>query len=230
MTKHIGRALVVLTGTMLAGAMLATPASAHHNIPHVEVSEPGECGVLTINSAWVEDTHRAEDAKLVVQVGNEQYVADIGESIEVGPFDMDEARIFWRVWGGGERDYDDPPLSDLDALLEHLNAGGDELDFDVPGVAWNLVTVEGCVEDDDDDVEPTPSPSTPADDDNDDADNVDDGKDDDAGTGGGDADDSDTLPVTGAPAALIAGAGAALLGAGLVLRWALKRRAPKFVV
>src|SRR5690606_18386362 len=28
MNKHIGRALVVFTGTMLAGAMLATPASA----------------------------------------------------------------------------------------------------------------------------------------------------------------------------------------------------------
>ena len=222
MTKHIGRALAVLTGTMLAGAMLATPASAHHNIPHVEVSEPGECGVLTISSAWSEDTHRVENAKLVVQVGNEQYVADIGESIEVGPFDMDEARIFWRVWGGGERDYDSPPLSDLDALLEHLNAGGSELDFDVPGVAWHLVVVEGCVEDDDDDVEPTPSPSpspsTPADDDDDDVDDVDDGKDD------------DTLPVTGAPAALIAGAGAALLGAGLVLWWAMKRRTPKFDV
>jgi len=38
------------------------------------------------------------------------------------------------------------------------------------------------------------------------------------------------LPVTGAPAALIAGAGAALLGAGLVLWWAMKRRTPKFDV
>jgi hypothetical protein len=139
-------------GLALAVAWAGT-AQAGHNVPELTVGEPGECGTVTFSTAWPIAEHQVANTVLVVQAADEQHVAAVGESIEVGPFDTESATIRYRVWGGGERDYDVPPLDDLDALLAHLDAGGDVLDADAPGVAWLTLDVKGCA--------PEPSPTTP---------------------------------------------------------------------
>lgn len=200
----------------LAGLLLAAPAAAHHATPTAEVTT-GDCGEVTITTTWSADEHQVDTAALVVLVGDEVHTAPIGESITVGPFEADTT-VQYRVWGGGERDYDDPPLADLEALLSYLDQGGSELAPDAPGVAWHELTVEGCPAEEED-LEPTPEPTPttpPADDDTA------------GGTGGGDADDSDTLPVTGSPALLLAGGAVLLLAAGGVTVLMSRRRRVSF--
>jgi LPXTG-motif cell wall-anchored protein len=143
--------------------------------------------------------------------------APVGESITVGPFEADTL-IQWRVWGGGERDYDNPSLPDLEVLLAYLEQyPGGELDATAP-VAWHELTVYGCPpatptpdRTPDATTSPTPEPTeeptvgpddeTPA-----------------PGQGGG-----DQLPLTGASVPLLVGGALALalVGAGL---WLLVRR------
>ena len=238
MTKHIGRALTVLAGTMFAGATLAVPASAtptQESPITVVQSDCADGGKVTIKISGVEYnvSSGVKTAGLAARVNGEvfanmqvehpdgTYSAD--EELVIGPFEVDTV-VEYRWFAGPIRNdlpmwnmEDHPDWADTVEERESTEKRHWDARDDAPFVTWHTFNAKGC--------------PAPADDDNDDdADNVDDGKDDDAGTGGGDADDSDTLPVTGAPAALIAGAGAALLGAGLVLLWALKRRTPKFVV
>lgn len=260
MNKHIGRALAVFMGTMLAGALLAAPASA--------------ATAQDVNDAELLSTSDASDASeylsiTVAVTGNCTATITYTNSIP------DEFPGSWAYWGdyrvgdeAGRPDSEFPDLpvdSDGELAVDEYQDGHNHgvtpeqtitsgpLAGEMFGLQYNPVlihrgatrTVPVTVD------APTTlaawikrGPEQPwyvgevkvevpcerTDDDDDDADNVDDGKDDDAGAGGGDADDNDTLPVTGAPAALIAGAGAALLGAGLVLWWAMKRRTPKFDV
>jgi hypothetical protein len=143
----------------LAGALaLAGVAHADHNLPTVTVSAPDDCGTTTISAAWSTDTHKVATAALVVQTDTEHYVAPIGESITVGPFDTATATIRYRVWGGGERNYDSPALTQagLDELIAWLEEDDTRLptDADAPGVAWHVVEVEGC------EPEPTDEPTT----------------------------------------------------------------------
>lgn len=225
---------------LLAGALaLASPASANHNSVDVIVGNPGECGTTEITTAWAEADHTVATTVLVVQAGGEQQTAAVGESLSVGPFDSAEATIRWRIWGGGERAHDDPPLTDLAALVAHLEGGGGELDADPPGVAWHEVVVKGC--------EPDPDPTKPPAGGGDDLDCSDFATQEDAqaeldkdpsdphdldrdgdgiacealpsGGQGGGGDDNGGLPVTGASAPqLLGGAGAlGLVGGGLYL-------------
>ena len=195
---------IIRWGTVLgavAALAFAAPAAAHHATPTATVVE-GECGETTIATAWPDDVadHRVDTAALVVLVDGEVTTAAIGETVTVGPFEADTT-VQWRLWGGGERDYDDPPLADLEALLAHLDQGGSEL-TDAPGVAWHSLEVTGCPEPD-----PTTPPTTapPADDE------------DDAGGTGGESPAPGAgaeLPTTGVPTWGLAAAGGALLLAG----------------
>ena len=206
----------VAVGAM-AGLLLAAPAAAHHATPTAEVAT-GDCGEVTITTTWGADEHQVDTAALVVLVGDEVHTAPIGESITVGPFEADTT-VQYRVWGGGERDYDDPPLADLGELVEWLRDNpGQELHPDAPGVAWHSLEVTGCPEPDPTTPPTTPTPTTPPADDDDTA----------GGTGGGDADDSDTLPVTGSPALLLAGGAVLLLTAGTAVYLAARRRRVTF--
>lgn len=202
----------------LAGLLLAAPAAAHHATPTVTVVE-GECGEVTITTAWPDDVadHRVDTAALVVLVDGEVSTAAIGESVTVGPFEADTT-VQYRIWGGGERDYDDPPLTDLEALLAYLDQGGSELSPDAPGVAWHSLEVPGCpADEEEEDLEPTPepTPTTPPADDDDDA----------GGAGGG---DDDTLPVTGSTTVLLGGGAVLLLGLGAGVYLAARRRRVSF--
>src|SRR5690606_8509226 len=86
----------------------------------------------------------------------------------------------------------------------------------VPEPPWYVgeVKVEVPCEHDDDTPPTTPTPTTPPADDDDTA----------GGTGGADADDSDTLPVTGAPALLLAGGAVLLLAVGAGVYLVARRR------
>src|SRR5690606_9509967 len=81
-----------------------------------------------------------------------------GEPVTVGPFDKASVTVKWRVWGGGERNYDSPALTQagLDELIAWLEEDDTRLptDVDAPGVAWHVVEVEGC------EPEPTDEPTT----------------------------------------------------------------------
>lgn len=191
---------------------LATPASAHHNIPSVDVQE-GECGAVTIGTEWTQDTHTVANTVLVVQAHGEQHTAPIGEQLEIGATEQETATIRWRIWGGGERNYDNPALDSLPDLLDHLDGGGDVLDPDAPGVAWHKLYVDGCPPEEDPTPTPTPEPSTPAVPEEEEP----------GGEGGG-----DELPVTGASTGIMAGAAAGLVGLGGALYLVARRRRVSF--
>lgn len=255
MTKHIGRALAVLTGTMLAGAMLATPANATTAQDDTELpSDRGDSEYLSVTitvtdncAATITYTNSVPDGL----PGSWAYWGDYRVGDEEGAPDSDfpplprddDGQLIIEDYADAhdhgvtpEQQITVGPLAgtafglQYNPVLIHRGATRTvnvEVDAPTTLAAWIKRGPEQEWYVGEVNVE---VPCERTDDDDDDADNVDDGKDDDAGAGGGDADDNDTLPVTGAPAALIAGAGAALLGAGLVLWWAMKRRTPKFDV
>lgn len=168
MVKRLAVTVGLALGLVLS---FTAPAQAHHNVPDFTIGEIGDCGEVTVSSAWsispdADDSHDVDNTRLVVRYQGEgspaQIDAPIGEPITIGPFEQD-ITVDVRIWGGGERDYDVPPLEDLDALVEHLEQTDDpvgdglsdgELDLDVPGVAWESFEVEGCPEDD---ATPTPT-------------------------------------------------------------------------
>jgi hypothetical protein len=199
-------------GVFGAAAVLAVaaPAAAHHNEVPATVDVDG-CE-LAAQTTWALDEHQVATTVLVVRVDGQVTTAAVGEPL-VLPLPPGTTAVDWRVWGGGERDYDSPPLDGLDALLVYLEAGGGELDADAPGVAWHTVAVAGCPA-----PTPTPTPTagpspspgvspaaTPG------------ATSPPAAAGGG-------LPVTGAPVLALAGAGVGLLGLGGGAVWLARRR------
>src|SRR5690606_22486442 len=111
--EHLMRKVIAAAaaGLIVGVAFAAGTAFADHNTPSVTVSEPGECGTTTITTSWPSDTHQVANAALVVQAGDDYRVAAIGEPVTVGPFDTADVTIRYRVWGGGERNYDSPALT-----------------------------------------------------------------------------------------------------------------------
>lgn len=132
-----------LTTTLLGALALAGPAQAHHNGVDVQVAHTRPCDEITFTSGWEIAEHQVASTVVVVRVAGQVQSAPVGTPLAAGPF-AEPTTVEWRVWGGGERGYDHPPLDDLDALLAHLAAGGGELDPDTPGVAWHRLYVDGC--------------------------------------------------------------------------------------
>jgi LPXTG-motif cell wall-anchored protein len=152
----ISRWAAVAVGLAVGGLALASPASAHHNEVSVDIQADG-CQ-LTASSAWASDEHLSPNAVVVVRVAGEVHTAEVGDQLDV-ELAPGTTAVQWRTWGGGERDYDDPALQDLQDLLDHLQAGGDVLDGDAPGVAWHELAVEGCEPEPTPTVDPTPDPT-----------------------------------------------------------------------
>src|SRR5690606_36466804 len=161
------RVKIIRWGAVLGAVValaFATPASAHHNEAQATITFDG-C-TLSGASEWEIDDHQVGNTVLVVRVDGQVWSAPVGELLEI-TLEPGTQSVDWRVWGGDERDYDSPPLADLDALVEYLAAGGGELDVDAPGVAWHSLEVTGCPEPDPTTTEtaeptagPTPSPAT----------------------------------------------------------------------
>lgn len=134
---------------LLGGAVaLAGPAAANHEPPILTVGDVAECGEVTVGADLPAEPHGGyEHAALVVQTSEGDHtVAELGETITVGPFDTDEVAVRYRVWGGGERDYDSPAVTDLDALVDYLDAedAHTPTDADAPGIGWHEQLVQGC--------------------------------------------------------------------------------------
>jgi hypothetical protein len=155
--KNVLRA--ALAAAVIVGFNLGTwaaPAQAHHNEVQTEI-QVTECQV-TGTTSWTIEDHRVDSTVLAVLAGGEVTTAPVGEVLEVELAAGTES-VKWRVWGGGERDYDSPALSDLGALVSYLKTEGTTpLDVEAPGVAWHDLAVTGCLA-----VEPTtPAPTEPA--------------------------------------------------------------------
>ena len=149
--RKLGVATAVALSALVFGA---TGAGAHHNVPEIHHAPTGDCGTTTFSTNWTEDTHFSHNAVLVVDAGDTVNTAAIGESITVGPFVADTT-IHYRVFGGGERDYDVPLWNGHgeEDFVDEINEYGDEhgfgwtaagVDDPNPFTNWLSIEVEGC--------------------------------------------------------------------------------------
>jgi LPXTG-motif cell wall-anchored protein len=156
----IRRAAAFVIGVTVGAIGLTAPALAAGNEVLTTPAVDG-CRV-SIASDWATDKHIVTNTVVVALVDGEVSSAPVGTTLEVTA-PAGTTSVQWRVWGGGERDYDSPPLSDLAALLEYLETHpGGELDAEAPGVAWHDLALNGCAP-----YPPptaTPSPTPPAED------------------------------------------------------------------
>lgn len=158
--KSVGvAAIAVLTLSLLT--IFASPASAGHNGADVSY-ETVECGETTFTTGIVDPngSHKSHNMYLVVSAnGNTQYVKiptdGTEESITAGPFTANTT-VSWNVFGGGERDYDQPLWNgygtasfSADIGAYATSQGGyswvlDGPETPNPFVNWNEFDVEGC--------------------------------------------------------------------------------------
>ncbi|MBD8506501.1 hypothetical protein HT102_08390 [Hoyosella sp. G463] len=156
------RTAAVLGAGALAFAASWGPALASHNGAVVTTAPAGECGETTFE-ATINDaagTHKSNNMMLVVSAEGNTQTAPIpvdgsAASITVGPFTSDTTTISYRVFGGGERDYDDPAWTGYGTANfgADIGAYGDENGYDWvvsgpddpnPFTTFNTLDVEGC--------------------------------------------------------------------------------------
>lgn len=216
--KAVKALLSVAAGLVAGGLALAGPASAQ--LDAAQIDDPPEFATYSatgceVSVAWQNDQDLA--VWLVVDAGGEVDVTEVpaSESATSTVVDMTEVDgLAWRIFGGPERDYDDPQWSIERAdLIAYIEANGDDwvmsgVDGTEEWVTWHTVeTPEECQPS----PEPTPSASAtatptepPADED---------------GAGGELPETSGlTGPVT------LTGAAALLLAGGGVMLWLGRRR------
>ena len=231
-------------GAVFLGAVLLTLGLA-------TVSAPAQAtgGPVTIDKSVCEATTLSTTVgTLVVDVNGEVKTGEAGETVEIGPF-TELTKVYWRVFGGPERDHDYP-------LWNGYVGGGDagkawkasietyaetigNYDWTVAGTAdtnefvrWKKFWLKGCAPEPTPTTEPTPEPT------------VDPTPDPEptvtteptptstetspaaaGGTGGGN--EKPGLPQTGSPLPILVGAGLVLSGVGGVLTWLFRR--PKLI-
>jgi hypothetical protein len=158
-------ALMAMAFALALAVGTFSTASAGHNGADVEYN-PGACGETTFNAGIIDPagTHKVSNMYLVVSAeGNTQYkkIPTDGNTadITVGPFYSstgDNVTVSWNVYGGGERDYDQPQWngygtpsfgSDINAYgvangWGWILAGPEDPN---PFVNWNEFEVQSCV-------------------------------------------------------------------------------------
>jgi hypothetical protein len=165
MRKLLGLgALVVLA---LGAIIEAGSAFASHNGAFVDIQSTGDCGETTLTAGIVDPDsgHKSNNMYLVVHAdGETQFVGPIPTdgstvSITVGPFVGAGGleTISWNVFGGGERDYDQPLWNgyggatfgaDIGAYAAEQGGYGwvlDGPDEPNPFTNFNEFDVDGCV-------------------------------------------------------------------------------------
>jgi hypothetical protein len=148
---------LAITSTL---AIFAAGVSAAHN-PAVVEHNTVACGETTFSASVTdpEGTHLVDNMQLVVHadgVTQNEVIPTDGSSVEitVGPFDSDQT-IMWRVFGGGERNYDQPLWNGHGepGFTADINAYGADNGFGFvvagpddpnPFTTWNELEVEGC--------------------------------------------------------------------------------------
>lgn len=160
---QVRRALGVLALAIASAVATAAPASAAHN-PVVDV-QTAACGETTVTATVSGTAHLTGNMYLVVDVDGEAQSAHIPPvdgsetSLTVGPFHGQTAEtktVSWRIFGGGERDYDRPlwdghgqpgfgtaidDYADEVGSFAWVIAGTDDPN---PFTTWNEVDVLGC--------------------------------------------------------------------------------------
>lgn len=161
-------AAVALAGAVGGALALAGPAQATGLTQEpisVTTEVVGKCGPIILTAQWNIGSGQTDNAKLVVFDGTDVKVAGIGTPIEVGPFDK-PTEVQYRVFGGGERNYDvplwkghpnsgeDPYPSNqafIDAVNAYINTNGVDWvvggpDKTNPFLRWkHLRPTKGCV-------------------------------------------------------------------------------------
>lgn len=158
------RRLSILTIAMLA--LLAVPAVAGHNGAEVTV-HGGECDATQFVVAIVDPdgTHQVNNMRLVVDDGSDVRVSDAVPTdgstvtVTVGPYTQ-ATEVLWRIFGGGERDYDQPlwhgygepgftdDINDYAAQVGGFGWVVSGFDDPNPFTTWNALTVDGCAPED----------------------------------------------------------------------------------
>src|SRR5688572_2551705 len=109
---RIGAALAAFALATLGTLTLASPASAHHNEVITAINVDG-CA-LAATTEWSIGDHTVGNTELVVLAGGVVSHQVVGTPLNVA-LPAGTTEVKWRVWGGGERDYDNPALTDLPA-------------------------------------------------------------------------------------------------------------------
>lgn len=153
----------ILAGLFVLPMVVGGVALASHNGAVVTHNTPDACGPTTFSATIADQngTHKVDNMRLVVDDGDavqNSVVPTDGTSttISVGPFFTSEVTtVSWRVFGGGERDYDQPlwnGYGDPD-FNEDVAAYGAENGFGFvvagtddpnPFTNWIEVDVQGC--------------------------------------------------------------------------------------
>lgn len=146
-----------------AFALFAMPVMATHNPAVVDYTEEDVCEPTTLSAHITDEngTHKVGNMYLVVDDGDtvqsENIPTDGSDAeIMVGPFD-ETTTVYYRVFGGGERDYDDPAWNGYGDPGFGADVGdyGDTngwgfvvagTDNPNPFTTWHEVDVEGCDE------------------------------------------------------------------------------------
>lgn len=146
MIKKFLAVTVAVFGLLLTSVATATAA---YDPLEPDYSTSGKCSDIEFTATWPGGAVEVDNAELVVKVdstGLYEHVA-VGESITVERPTVD-TEIQYRAWGGQERDYDNPALTDegLAELVAWLEADDTRtpVDAGAPGVNWKTLDVTGC--------------------------------------------------------------------------------------
>lgn len=154
--------VAVAIATLSIVALLSASASAAHN-PAVVSYETGECGETAFSVEITDPNggHIVSNMYLVISAeGNTQYVKvpvdGSSADLTTGPLSTNPATVSWNIFGGGERDYDQPlwdgyGTGSFGADIANYASGQggyswvlDGPDTPNPFVNWNEFEVEGC--------------------------------------------------------------------------------------
>lgn len=143
---------VFMTGVAFAG----------HNGADVSIEQPAACAETTFTAtiADPDGTHKSDNMQLIVDVDGVAQVTDpiptdgSEVSLAVGKFNQDKT-VSWRVFGGGERDYDQPHWNGYGEPNFNADVGayGDANGFGFvvagtddpnPFTTWNTFDAQGC--------------------------------------------------------------------------------------
>ena len=163
MNKKHFRGTAILAGFFVLAMALGGFASAGHNGAVVDV-DIAVCSETTFTATIADPagTHKVTNMRLVVDDGDTTQFTDViptnGSSTEisVGPFfTTEDTVVSWRVFGGGERSYDQPLWNGFGGATfsADVNAYGAANGFGFvvagtddpnPFTTWNEVEVPGC--------------------------------------------------------------------------------------
>lgn len=149
--------IAVVFGCIILGAVGLAPAWGSHSVPSVSAGDSAACGEITIDSQRNDTTHPLPaNARLVVSAEGETENVPVGDSITVGPFSGDDTvTVYYRIFGGGERDYDVPLWNGYGTVsfVADITAYGASNGFawvvsgpddDNPFTTWETVDVDPC--------------------------------------------------------------------------------------